>query len=618
MEYYQKRIKNIRELKKLRKILKYLVPYSGNLILNFILNLFQIIFSVFSLLMIIPFLRVLFGQEAVVTTKPDFSFSGNAFNDFINYYLGQVIETHGKKEALLIVSGFVVVMILLKNILFYFSKYVMVPVRNGVIRDMRNTIYKKILDLSFSYFSEERKGDIISKMTNDLKEIEWTIMTSVEMLIRNPLTIIVYLVTLIIMSPQLTFFVLILIPVSGVIIGTIGRSLKKTSRRAQDQMGVLLSKIEETLSGLRIIKAFTAEDFVFKNFFNHNETYNKTMNKVYRKNYLASPMSEFLGILMITGIMYYGGSLVLSNESTLSPEAFIGYIAVFSQIINPAKAFSTAIYNVQKGAASIDRINVILNAKNTIVEKENAKTVDTFDKEIEFSDVSFAYENVFVLKNINLKVKKGQTIALVGQSGSGKSTLADLIPRFYDVTQGEIKIDGINIKDFKIDDLRNLMGNVNQDPILFNDTIKNNIAFGEDEVSDNQVIEAAKIANAHDFIMQTENAYDTNIGDSGTKLSGGQRQRLSIARAVLKNPPIMILDEATSSLDTESERAVQDALDRLMKNRTSVVIAHRLSTIRNADLICVMQKGEIIERGTHNELIKLNGTYKKLYDLQIF
>ncbi|NOZ36152.1 MAG: ABC transporter ATP-binding protein [Chlorobi bacterium] len=605
-------------MKKLKKILKYLVPYYVNIIWNFVLNIFQIIFSVFSLLMIIPFLRVLFSQEAIVTVKPEFSFSGSAFNNIINYYLGQIIETYGKKEALLVVSIFVIVMILFKNILFYFSKYVMVPVRNGVIRDMRNSIYKKILELPFSYFSEERKGDIISKMTNDLKEIEWTIMTSIEMLIRNPLTIIVYLITLIIMSPQLTVFVLILIPVSGAIIGTIGRSLKKTSRRAQDQMGTLLSKIEETLSGLRIIKAFTAENFVFKSFVNHNETYNNTMNKVYRKNYLASPISEFLGILLISGIMYYGGSLVLGNQSALSPEAFIAYIAVFSQIINPAKAFSTALYNVQKGAASIDRINIILDAENTILEKEDAVEMKSFEKEITFKNVSFAYENTFVVKDINLTVKKGQTVALVGQSGSGKSTLVDLIPRFYDITEGEILIDGKNIKDIKIDDLRSLMGNVNQEPILFNDTVKNNIAFGSENVPDEKIIEAAKIANAHDFILQTEAGYDTNIGDSGIKLSGGQRQRMSIARAVLKNPPIMILDEATSSLDTESEKTVQEALDHLMQNRTSVVIAHRLSTIRNADLICVMHKGEIIEKGTHNDLIKLNGNYKKLYDLQIF
>ncbi|NPA68459.1 MAG: ABC transporter ATP-binding protein, partial [Chlorobi bacterium] len=491
-------------------------------------------------------------------------------------------------------------------------------VRNGVIKDMRNKIYKKILELPFAYFSEERKGDIMSKMTNDLKEIEWTVMTSVEMLIRNPLTIIVYLITLIIMSPQLTLFVLILIPLSGLVIGTVGRSLKRTSRKAQDQMGTLLSKIEETLSGLRIIKAFTAEDFVFKKFFEYNENYTRTMNRVYRKNYLASPMSEFLGVVMVTGIMYYGGSLVLSNESTLSPEAFIGYIAVFSQIITPAKAFSTAIYNVQKGAASIDRINIILNAENKIKEKENPIEIKSFEKEIEFSEVSFAYENTYVLKNINLKIKKGQTVALVGQSGSGKSTLVDLIPRFYDVTEGKITIDGTDIRNFKIKDLRNLMGNVNQEPILFNDTIKNNIAFGTENIPEEEIIKAAKIANAHEFIMQTENGYDTNIGDGGTKLSGGQRQRISIARAVLKNPPIMILDEATSSLDTESEKAVQDALYKLMQNRTSVVIAHRLSTIKNADIICVLQNGKITERGTHDELIKANGNYKKLYDLQIF
>jgi ATP-binding cassette, subfamily B, bacterial MsbA len=603
-------------LKKLRKILIYLKPYYQNVVLNFILNLLQIIFSVFSLLMIIPFLRVLFGQEEAVTVKPEFSFSG--LNEYLNYYLGQIVNSFDKKDALLIVSGFVVVMILLKNILFYFSKYVMVPVRNGVIRDMRNSIYKKIVELPFSYFSEERKGDIMSRMTNDLKEIEWTIMTSIEMLIRNPLTIIIYLVTLILMSPQLTLFVLILIPVSGAIIGTIGRSLKKSSRRAQEQIGTLLSKIEETLSGLRIIKAFTAERFVYDNFVGFNEKYNKTMNKVYRKNYLASPISEFLGVLMITGIMYYGGSLVLNNESTLSAESFIAYIAVFSQIINPAKAFSQAFYNVQKGAASIDRINVILNAKNTIKEADKPIDVQSFQNEIEFCGVSFAYENTQVLKHIDLKVKKGQTVALVGQSGAGKSTLADLIPRFYDINEGEIKIDGINIKDYKIETLRKLMGNVNQEPILFNDSIKNNITFGTENIEEKKITEAAKIANAHEFILKSENGYDTNIGDGGTKLSGGQRQRLSIARAVLKNPPIMILDEATSSLDTESERAVQDALDKLMQNRTSIVIAHRLSTIKNADLICVLHKGEIVERGTHEELIELNGNYKKLYDLQIF
>ncbi len=605
-------------MKKINKILIYLKPYYKNVILNFVFNLLQIIFSVFSLLMIIPFLRVLFGQEEAVRVKPDFELSGKVFNEYLNYYLGQIVSTYEKKDALIIVSLFVILMILFKNILFYFSKFVMVPVRNGVIRDMRNAIYKKITELPFSFFSEERKGDIMSKMTNDLKEIEWTIMTSIEMLIRNPLTILIYLLTLIMMSPQLTLFVLILIPLSGLIIGTIGRSLRKSSAKAQEQIGVLLSKIEETLSGLRIVKAFTAEKFVYDNFVAFNEEYNKTMNKVYRKNYLASPVSEFLGVLLVTGIMYYGGSLVLDKESALSPEAFIAYIAVFSQIITPAKAFSQAIYNVQKGAVSIDRINDILNAENIVNEIENPVVLKTFEKEIEFKNVSFAYENIKVLKNINLKVQKGQTIALVGQSGSGKSTLVDLIPRFYDVLEGEISIDGVNIKNCKISALRNLMGNVNQEPILFNDSVKNNISFGTTEAEDEEIRNAAKIANAHEFIIKSEKGYETNIGDGGTKLSGGQRQRLSIARAVLKNPPIMILDEATSSLDTESEKAVQDALDKLMQNRTSIVIAHRLSTIKNADLICVLNKGEIIERGTHEELIKLGGSYKKLYDLQIF
>lgn len=605
-------------MKKLKKILVFLNPYKKNILLNVFLNIFQIIFSVFSLLMLIPFLRVLFGQEVALSVKPEAGFSGDSINNWLNYYLSQIIEDYGAKKALLFVSFFVVFMILFKNILFYFSKFVLVPVRNGVIRDMRNSIYKKILDLPFSYFSEERKGDIMSKMTNDLKEIEWTIMTSVEMLIRNPITILVYLTTLILMSPKLTLFVLVLIPVSGLIIGTIGRSLRKTSRRAQDQIGILLSKIEETLSGLRIIKAFTAESFVFKSFVSHNEEYNKTMNKVYRKNYLASPISEFLGVLMLTGVMFYGGTMVLNNEGTLSPEAFIAYIAVFSQIINPAKAFSTAFYNIQKGAASIDRINIILDAKNTIIEKENATDISEFQFEIKFQNVSFAYEDSPVLKNINLTVKKGQTVALVGQSGSGKSTMVDLIPRFYDITEGEILVDGKNVQDFKIKSLRNLMGNVNQEPILFNDTIKNNISFGSDVNDSEKIIEAAKIANAHEFIKQTDLGYETGIGDRGTKLSGGQRQRLSIARAVLKNPPIMILDEATSSLDTESEKLVQDALYKLMKNRTSIVIAHRLSTVRNADLICVLHEGEIVEKGTHDELLELNGNYKKLYDLQMF
>ncbi len=604
--------------KQLKNAFQYIIPYKWNVLLNFFFNGLQIIFSLFSLLMIIPFLKVLFSNTPNSVTKPTTQLSAEGVGDWINYYISNIIIEEGKAQALLAVSIFVVVMIFFKNLFLYMAQYFLVTIRNGVVRDMRNNLYLKIITLPFSYFNEERKGDIMSRMTNDVKEVEWSILSSIEMVFRNPMTIIIYLSALIYMSPQLTGFVIIMIVVAGFIIGRIGKSLKRESKDAQDKMGVLLSTIEETLSGLRIIKAFNAQTKMNERFNKLNENYTQKMNKVFRRNYLGSPVSEVLGVLMLVTVMYYGGSLVLGNESTLSPEAFIGYIGVFSQIINPAKSFSTAIYNINKGMASVDRINKIMEAENLITEKENAKLVNSFDEAIEYKNLNFSYTGEeTVLKNINIRIEKGETVALVGESGSGKSTIADLLPRFYDVKQGEILLDNVNIKDLKIKDLRKLMGNVNQEPILFNDTIANNITFGSENYTREDIIRAAQIANAHDFIMATEHGYETNIGDRGTKLSGGQRQRLSIARAILKNPPILILDEATSSLDTESEKLVQEALNNLMKNRTSLVIAHRLSTVKNADKIIVLSHGEIIEQGTHQELMNQKGAYHRLYKLQV-
>ncbi len=605
-------------MKNLKKIWKYIKPYKWNAIGNITFNIFQIIFSLSALVLVIPFLNILFNQQEAVSVLPKFNYSLESLNQIFNFYVSDLIETSGKQKALLFVSLIVVFVILLKNTFLYFANFFMAPLRNGIVKDIRNKIYSKILVLPLSYYSDERKGDIISRVSNDVKEIEWSIMRSIETVFRDPFTIIFYLGTMIWMSPELTVFLLILLPISGAIIGIVGRSLRKDSKLAQSKLGDILATVEESLSGLRIIKAFTAEKKSEKRFYSINSDYTRIMNKITRKQYLASPMSEFLGVIVMIIIMYYGGSLVLNDQSSLSPSEFIGFIAIFSQIIPPAKAFSTAFYEVRKGLASIDRINIILNADEKITEKEEAKTIDTLNSKIEYKNVSFKYEEKYVLKNINLKIEKGKTVALVGQSGSGKSTLVDLLPRFYDIEEGEILIDGINIKDLKMKSLRSLMGNVNQTPVLFNDTIKNNIAFGIDNVSIDEVKKASEIANALNFIEETEKSFETNIGDSGTKLSGGQRQRLSIARAVLKNPPIMILDEATSALDTESEKLVQDALNSLMKNHTSIVIAHRLSTIKNADIICVLHEGEIVETGNHSELIEKNGVYKKLHDLQSF
>lgn len=606
-------------MKKLLKVLAYVKPYWPQAGISVLFNIFSTFFGLFSLMMAMPFLGILFGTSPIIDVKPEhLTFDLKSLEAYFNYYVSQLIVTHSKAYGLAFISAIVVVFSLLKNLFRYFSLYFLATVRNGVIRDIRNRLFEKLIELPIGFYSDERKGDIISKMTSDVGEIEVSVMRSLEMLFRDPIAIIVYLGFLFFMSFNLTLFVLILLPITGALIGWVGKSLRSTSFKGQKKLGVLMSVVEETISGMRIIKAFNAGDKMNKRFQQVNNHFTNLMIKMWRRRDMANPMSEFLGSLVMVILMLYGGSLVLNGNSDLAPQAFMGYLIVFSQIIAPAKSFSTAYYNVQKGMASIDRINEILLAENPIKEKENAVEIKEFKDKIEIKDLWFKYEDEYVLKNINLTIEKGKTVALVGQSGSGKSTLVDLLPRFWDIQEGDILFDGISIKDLKIADLRGLMGNVNQEPILFNDTFFNNIAFGVESATIEEVIEAAKVANAHDFIMKYENGYYTNIGDRGNKLSGGQRQRISIARAVLNNPPILILDEATSALDTESERLVQDALFKLMKNRTSVVIAHRLSTIVAADEICVMQKGEIIEQGTHAELIAKNGVYSKLQKMQSF
>ena len=607
-------------MKNLSKIFKYIIPYWGLALLNVICNILSVVFSLFSLTMVLPFLKILFAKDNsdIPVVKPEFALNTESVTKLLNYEIGLLIKTGGKLDALLFVCLLVVVMVFLKNLFRYLGMFYLAPIRNGVVRDIRNAMLNKILILPLSYYTEQRKGDIMSRMTSDVQEVEWSIMSSLEMIFREPISILAFLISLLVISPQLTLFVLILLPIAGFLIGRIGKSLKRTSTKVQIQMGNILSTVEETISGLRIIKAFNAINYTNVKFRNINEQYTKLGIRLYRKRDLASPLSEFLGTLVIVIVLWFGGKLVLNSSSSLSPEALILYLIVFSQMLPPAKSFSAAFYNIQKGAASADRIHQILDAEERIVEKENAISKTDFNDKIEYRAVSFTYEKEPVLKNINLIVPKGKSIALVGPSGGGKSTMVDLLPRFYDCTQGEILIDGIPAKDLVIKDLRGLMGIVTQESILFNDTVFNNIAFGMTDVTEEQVIEAAKIANAHEFIVQMEEGYQTNIGDRGSKLSGGQRQRLSIARAVLKNPPIMILDEATSALDTESEKLVQDALYKLMKNRTSVVIAHRLSTIQHADEIVVIQQGEIVERGNHLELLELNGVYKRLCDMQSF
>jgi subfamily B ATP-binding cassette protein MsbA len=618
-------------MKDLIRILRYAKPYWLTASLNILFNILSVLFSLVSFTLFIPVLQMLFHQVKIPVSAPavDLSqahslnqmfqmFSFDALKDNFYYFFGMMIKQNGEKQMLVYISVTIIVLFFLRNLFRYLAMFFLATVRNGVVRDIRSQLYYKVLILPLGYYNEQRKGDIISRMTTDVQEVEWSIMSGLEMLFRDPITILSYIGVLFAISPRLTIFILILLPLSGLIIGQIGKSLKRTSDKGQKQMGVLLSIIEETLSGLRIIKAFTAIDFADQRFRKTNDGFFRLMVRLYRKRDLASPLSEFLGAVVISIVLWFGGKLVFTPGNLLDAAVFLTYMVIFSQVINPAKTITQAYYNLQKGAASLDRIRQVLDEPEVIEEIPGAISKKSFDTELEYHNVTFAYTGEEVLKNVQIVIPKGKTIALVGQSGGGKSTMVDLLPRFYDCIKGEILIDGVPIHKMVINDLRSLMGIVSQETILFNDTVFNNIAFGMETVGEEEVVAAAKVANAHEFIENMPLGYQTNIGDRGTKLSGGQRQRLSIARAVLKNPPIMILDEATSALDTESERLVQQALENLMKNRTSIVIAHRLSTIQFADEIVVLQSGEIVERGTHNALLELNGVYRKLYDLQSF
>jgi len=605
-------------MKKFYRVLAYIKPYSVYAGLNVFFNLLTVIFSLFSFALLIPFLNLLFGINELVTEKPEFGLSIDSLLSYLNYHISNVIVAQGKMQALVYICGIILGAFFFRNLARFMAMYYMANVRIGAIKGMRNDIFKKLLILPLSFYSKHKKGDIIARITSDVQEVEYSIMNYIEMIVRDPITIIAYLIFMISLSPKLSLFVLIILPVTGIIIGQIGKTLRKQSKVGQTHFAGLVATIEESISGLRIIKAFNAIFYSLNKFAEQNKDYSRILLWIYRRRDLSSPLSEFMSSAVIVVVLWFGGKMVLADSPGIQAADFIAYIVVFSQIIPPAKTFAQGFYAIQKGIASADRIFEVLDAEEVIEEKPDALPIRSFNNEIEYRNVGFKYANEPVLRSLNLKIKKGKLIALVGESGGGKSTMVDLLPRFYDVTEGEILIDGVNIKDCKISDLRGLMGIVSQESILFNDSIFNNIAFGLTDVSEEDVIAAAKIANAHEFIMATEDGYNTNIGDRGGKLSGGQRQRLSIARAVLANPPILILDEATSSLDTESEKLVQNALANVMKDRTSVVIAHRLSTIQHADEIIVLKKGEIIERGAHSELIKKEGGYKKLQDMQSF
>lgn len=602
-------------MKRFSRILFYLRSQKQNIVLYFVFNILAVVFSLLSLSMLVSILNMLFKKDLVADpVAPALSFRPDELLDYIKFHLVRVVKEHGQAYALAVTCMVTLVAIFFKNVFIYMSFRVLTPMRNHIMTRLRSDLYTKILELPIGFFTEQRKGDIISRMSNDANEVEWSVVGTLEGLVRDPLNILILLVTLVFLSPALSLFLLVLLPIAGFIIGRVSRSLKKQSTNAQEQLGTLMSILDETLGGLRVIKAFNAEKILRAKFFNTNGKLNQIRNRMNFRRDLASPMSEFLGVLVLLCVVWFGGKLVFSNG--LDSESFIMYIAVFTQIISPAKSLSTGFYNIQRGSSAIQRIEEVLQAPIKVTDEPDAKTITSFNKSIEFRNVSFAYDDKVILRNINLIIEKGKTVALVGSSGAGKSSLADLVPRFHDVTEGELLIDGVNIKSYSLHSVRNLMGIVTQEPILFNDTIANNIALGADHVTPQRIEEAAGVANALNFIRQKEDGFDSNIGDRGSKLSGGERQRLTIARAVLKNPPILILDEATSSLDTESERLVQDAINNMMQNRTSLVIAHRLSTIRHADEIIVLQKGEIVERGTHDQLLVQNGIYRKLVEMQ--